>query len=159
MASLPPIDLKTGENPTPHVVILGAGASRAAFPEGDVSGKKLPLMNDIVKVIGLEDIIGASAGSNFEEIYSRLIRDQDLETARAIEDRVWDYFERMQIPDELTLYDELVMSLRSKDIIATFNWDPLLLQAYRRSGFPDDVPDLAFLHGNVAKGICYDDMG
>jgi hypothetical protein len=35
----------------------------------------------------------------------------------------------MEIPDHVTLYDELLLTLRSKDLIATFNWDPLLLQA------------------------------
>ena len=27
-----------------HTVVLGAGASRAAFPDGDKNGKKLPVM-------------------------------------------------------------------------------------------------------------------
>ena len=30
----------------PHLVVLGAGASRAAFPDGDKNGKRLPLMAD-----------------------------------------------------------------------------------------------------------------
>jgi len=33
----------------PRVVILGAGASLAAFPDGDKNGKKLPLMCDFVE--------------------------------------------------------------------------------------------------------------
>ena len=33
----------------PHVVILGAGASYAAFPNGDMHGRKLPLMNNFVE--------------------------------------------------------------------------------------------------------------
>ncbi len=44
------------ENPRdikPHVVLLGAGASRAAFPTGDVSGKRLPVMDDLVQTIGI----------------------------------------------------------------------------------------------------------
>jgi hypothetical protein len=31
-------------NTRSHVVILGAGASYAAFPDGDKNGRKLPLM-------------------------------------------------------------------------------------------------------------------
>jgi cyclic nucleotide-binding protein len=30
-------------------------------------------------------------------------------------------------PELLTLYDHLVLSLRPKDVIATFNWDPFLI--------------------------------
>lgn len=41
----------------PHVVILGAGASYAAFPNGDKNGKKLPLMNNFVETLGIEELI------------------------------------------------------------------------------------------------------
>lgn len=40
--------IETPENLRPHVVLLGAGASRAAFPSGEETGKHLPLMNDFV---------------------------------------------------------------------------------------------------------------
>ena len=40
-------------------------------------------------------------------------------------------------------------------LIATFNWDPLLQQAYERCGrITRDLPRLVFLHGNVAIGVC-----
>ncbi len=35
----------------PHVLILGAGASKASFPQGDGNGRKLPLMNELSDVI------------------------------------------------------------------------------------------------------------
>lgn len=60
----------------------------------------------------------------------------------------------MEIPTEPTLYDYLVLSLRKKDIIATFNWDPLLLQAMRRHSHITNLPTVVFLHGNVAVGVC-----
>lgn len=61
----------------PHVVILSAGASLAAFLQGDKNGKKLPLMNNFIETVGLQNIlndngIGWENGSNFEEIYSQL---------------------------------------------------------------------------------------
>jgi len=31
-----------------HVVILGAGASRAVLPNGDTNGKKLPVMDGLL---------------------------------------------------------------------------------------------------------------
>ena len=39
-------------NPPPHVVFLGAGASKAAFPHGDRNGRHLPLMNELPSVLG-----------------------------------------------------------------------------------------------------------
>jgi hypothetical protein len=37
----------------PHVYILGAGASYAAFPRGEKTGRKLPLMNNLVEILQL----------------------------------------------------------------------------------------------------------
>lgn len=58
----------------PHVVVLGAGASYVALKNGDKYGRKLPLMNDLVKVLGLEESISKSgigfSTGNFEVIYS-----------------------------------------------------------------------------------------
>lgn len=38
----------------PHVVVLSEAASRAAVPEVDSFGSKLPLTEDLVHVVGLE---------------------------------------------------------------------------------------------------------
>lgn len=65
------------------------------------------------------------------------------------------------MPDEMNIYDFLVLSLTSKDLIATFNWDPFLVQAMQKvSRFvnKDNLPQVAFLHGNVAVGFCEQDM-
>jgi len=50
-------------------------------------------------------------------------------------------------------------TLREKDIIATFNWDPFLLQAYQRNERVTKTrrPRITFLHGNVKVGICETD--
>ncbi|WP_226986710.1 hypothetical protein [Carboxydothermus hydrogenoformans] len=64
-------------------------------------------------------------------------------------------FSSLELPDYPTIYDYLLLSLRKKDVIATFNWDPLLLQAYRRVyKITSKLPKLLFLHGNVAVGVC-----
>lgn len=62
----------------------------------------------------------------------------------------------MQLPDCPTIYDHLVLSLRDKDAIATFNWDPLLPQAIERNydRLRERVPNVYFLHGNVYMGFC-----
>ncbi len=51
-------------------------------------------------------------------------------------------------------------SLRRKDTIATFNWDPLLVQAYERNlSRTDELPAVVFLHGCVAVGHCPEHAG
>ncbi len=122
----------------PHVVLLGAGASYAAFPKGDRNGRKLPLLRDFVEVIGLEDLVKEVGISppydDFERIYSEIAIDPSWSDLRErIDQIVFSYFEALELPDEPTLYDHLVLSLRPKDVIATFNWDPFLWSACHRN--------------------------
>lgn len=143
----------------PHVVLLGAGASYAAFPNGDRNGRKLPLLRDFVGVIGLESLM-REAGvqppfDDFEAIYSKIALTPGLIEVRTQIDRaVYEYFEGLELPDEPTLYDHLVLSLRPKDIVATFNWDPFLWNACHRNRSVTDGPTILFLHGSVAAGRC-----
>lgn len=63
----------------------------------------------------------------------------------------------MELPDEPTLYDHLVLSLTGRDAIATFNWDPFLWQAMCRNCHrvgQGNLPHPLFLHGNTAIGVC-----
>lgn len=72
-----------------------------------------------------------------------------------LEARLYDYFDSLEIPDEPTIYDMLLLSLTSKDVIATFNWDPLLIQAYVRCNkITENLSHILCLHGNVAMGYC-----
>jgi hypothetical protein len=146
-----------------HVVILGAGASIAAtLRNPEQSGKQLPSMENIVDLVGLSDIIvtlpAILRAKNFEKLYSKLHRDNpNSDEILEIEKRVYNYFKDMKLPNEATLYDYLVLSLRPRDLIATFNWDPFLFQAYNRNVKIADMPRLSFLHGNVAIGYSTDD--
>jgi hypothetical protein len=143
----------------PHVVILGAGASKAAFPEGDKNGKRLPLMKDLVEVVGLTPLLkkaGIGAyNNNFEELYSRIYADEKLQgLLKEIENKIYNYFSSLELPDDPTLYDHLVLSLREKDLIATFNWDPFLFKALDRNHQVAESPKAVFLHGSVGIGYC-----
>ncbi len=144
----------------PHVVILGAGATLASFPEGDRNGAKLPLMNNLIEVVGLSPIlrrygISAPPGANFEDIYSELYQlGADAKVLREIEAQIEGYFSALQLPDHATIYDKLVLSLREKDLIATFNWDPFLYQACYRNRQVARLPHVVYLHGSVAIGYC-----
>ena len=146
----------------PHVVILGAGASLATCSEGDCDGKKLPLMNNFVETVGLEAILKEYGvvykGRNFEDIYSDLYEKEYNDLTEEIEALVVDYFRKLKLPPYPTIYDHLVLSLREKDIIATFNWDPLLYQACWRNHEHAQLPYVCYLHGNVIIGYCYNDM-
>lgn len=140
----------------PHVVILGAGASLASFPNGDKNGKKLPLMNDLIEVANLHEILGDEyIGQNIEEMFTDLSRDESkAEILREVERRIFSYFEDFELPDVPTVYDHLVLSLRDKDLIASFNWDPFLYKAVQRNYRLGEMPKIVFLHGNVAIGYC-----
>lgn len=137
----------------PHIFLLGAGASKAAFPTGDKNGKPLPLMRDFTSIPHLRSLIDQET-KDFEAYFSDLST-ADPAKAQAIADALYVYFLEFELPDEPTLYDHLILSLREKDVIATFNWDPLIHQAYQRcSQLTYKLPYLIFLHGNVAIGYC-----
>lgn len=143
----------------PHVVILGAGASYAAFPQGDKHGRMLPLMNNLIETLGIEDIVAETGlcfeSQNFEDIYACIHQDSGLIDIREeLERQVYRYFREMELPAHPTIYDHLVLSLRDKDLIATFNWDPFLVQAIRRNSHRFKLPRVLFLHGNVEVGYC-----
>jgi len=145
----------------PHVVILGTGASFASCPSpnGDRNGKQLPVMKNFVKMLNLSGILKKARVDlrkrNFEEIYEQLYKDErQFGVRRELEDVIYSYFNSMCLPDYPTIYDYLILSLREKDVIATFNWDPLLTQAYKRNPRRFKKPRLLFLHGNVTIGYC-----
>lgn len=158
MPSLPALDVKTQINHSPHVVILGAGASLASFSDGDKNGKSLPLMNNLAKVVEIADEIkdsGLEYNSDFESFYDDLVSQNKYpKIVTKIEQKIYKYFQSLELPDDPTIYDYLVLSLREKDLIATFNWDPFLAKAFQRNRHIAKLPQIIFLHGNVEIGIC-----
>lgn len=151
----------------PHVVILGAGASCAAIPNGDKFGKKISAMSGFIEKLGLSDILSEveiiTKSDNLEDIYMELDErsktdDKYSQVKDKLEKKIRAYMLDFKLPDNPTIYDYLVMGLTSKDLIATFNWDPFLVQAIGRTlRYTDNVPQVAFLHGNVAVGYCKED--
>ena len=144
----------------PHLVILGAGASKDAMPDGDANGKPLPVMSEFISTLNLTDYIGRIEGvpetNNIEDVYSWLAnQERFVEERIVVENEIREYFSNITLPNTLTKYDLLVLSLRQKDCIATFNWDGLLVQAYQRmQKITTDLPQMVFLHGNVEVGYC-----
>jgi hypothetical protein len=146
----------------PHLVILGAGASRAAFPDGDAAGRQLPLMNNLADVLNLSASLKEAGvvveGRNFEDVYSEIAAKPELDTVRAlVEERVDGYFSELRPPQKPTIYDYLVLSLREKDYVATFNWDPFLFRACWRNHNVAPMPRCLYLHGCTLIGYCLED--
>lgn len=153
--------IKNAKNGFNHFVILGAGASKASCSEhAELNGKQIPLMNDLPNVIDInheiKDLPPKLQKENFEFIFSELYKKEgNNKRLQSIERKLYTYFDALQLPNKPTIYDHLILSLRDKDIIATFNWDPFLWQAYVRSRkLTINLPQLLFLHGNVAIGYC-----
>lgn len=154
----------------PHVVILGAGASCAAIPHGDKNGKKISAMNGFIDQLGLRSVLDRvelfTQSSNLEDIYMELDQRSHVEpecnkVKLELDRAIRRFMSEFELPDELNIYDFLVLSLTSKDLIATFNWDPFLVQAMQKASRfvnKDNLPQVAFLHGNVAVGFCEQDM-
>ncbi|UDM63521.1 hypothetical protein KIJ96_21425 (plasmid) [Pseudoalteromonas piscicida] len=161
MPKLPPMDGYV--NHAPHVVLLGAGASIASYLDWGKIGNPLPSMQGLVETLDLKDEIEKRGYKveelNFEAFYDELSSSgKNPDLCQFIEEKVYNYFSELKLPDKPTIYDYLILSLREKDIIATFNWDPFLIQAYMRSETVTKKrrPHLAFLHGNVSVALCYD---
>lgn len=145
----------------PHVVIVGAGASIAAC-KIDKNGKEVPLLRNIHNILGLTDELkkynfSDEQMADFEKLFSDIYGKREYKDLQAkLEYEVCDYFSKLVIPDDPTLYDYLILSLTEKDAIISFNWDPFLMQAYRRNISVGNLPELIFPHGNSGVGLCYD---
>ena len=107
MPTLPPIDKNV--NLAPHTVLLGAGASIAAYLDWGKSGNPLPSMQDLVNMLSLRTEI-AEAGYdlkdlNFESFYDELTTSGPEELRELIESRVYTYFASLSLPDIPPIYD------------------------------------------------------
>ena len=148
----------------PHVVLLGAGASVATIPNGDKNGKKISAMKEFINKLGLSSVIADinldTDSDNLEDIYMEMYERRDCDVQRRqLEAAIEDYFAEYELPDSPTIYDYLLLSLTKKDLVATFNWDSLLVEAYMRcSQITTNLPQMAFLHGNVAIATCEKDL-
>jgi len=112
------ISNQSNRNSRPHLVILGAGASIAAYNDWGATGPVLPSMNSLAKDLGLSDIIekhGFCSETNFEDLFSKICGLKEYsELISIIKRRIVVYFSDLKLPDMVTLYDKLILSLRKK---------------------------------------------
>jgi hypothetical protein len=116
-------------------------------------------MDSLIEMLGLDPALERGGVEdrrrNFEDIYSELYeRDPELPVLKEIEEIVYGYFSGLELPQRPTLYDHLLISLRPKDRVATFNWDPFLFDAWIRNKDRFPVPEIIHLHGNVRLTYC-----
>lgn len=102
MPTLPAFSIKTNINHSPHVVLLGAGASKAAFPEGDAKGKAVPLMCELRECLNLGPILKSHnvdyEDTDFESMYDDLVSSGKYpELVSEIESRVQEYFSQLSL--------------------------------------------------------------
>ncbi|PKO97002.1 MAG: hypothetical protein CVU12_02730 [Bacteroidetes bacterium HGW-Bacteroidetes-7] len=155
-----------GFSKRPHVVILGAGASIASLPNGDKNGFTVPVMDNTVEVLGLDGLLSNvdfdTKSNNLESIFSELSEKPEYCSIKnEIETVIYQYFSSLTIPYKTIIYDLLLLSLKKKDCIASFNWDDLILQSWQRVSKIvgiKNMPTLIFLHGNVGVGYCPQDL-
>lgn len=97
----------------PHIVILGAGATMAAIPNGDKNGKRCSVMKGFIENIGLNDLLSNidinTNSDDLEKIFSELkSRPECNDIVAELENRIISNFAEFVIPDEPTIYDYLV---------------------------------------------------
>lgn len=144
-----------------HLVILGAGATCAAYPDGDLNGSPIPGMDGFMQKTGLiEKFPGVreeiEAEPNLEKLFSKWNdAPERLNLRRRLENEIYEYMSNLR-PRGEDLYSKLLSGLTDRDVIATFNWDPFLAEAYEKVSISitHDLPRILFLHGNVAAGYC-----
>lgn len=153
----------------PHVVILGAGASCATIPQGDKNGLKITCMSNFLKNIGKESILEGvnleTKSNNIEDIYTEIYLKSKIDSSYEVikndlENSILEHFSQYEIPDSPTIYDFLLLGLTEKDLVATFNWDSLIVQAGLRLIknniiIDSKLPKILFLHGNVSVEFDY----
>lgn len=119
------------------MVVLGSGASIALnLRDLEVHGLQLSSMNDLPDVVGLNEILSKFPSElicgNFEATYSNIAEhDPNSPYLNVMNNLIYSTSVQCNaIPNKPTIYDYLFMSLREKDVIATFNWDPFLYQVW-----------------------------
>ena len=125
---------QSNANSKPHLIILGAGASIASYYDWGASGPVLPSMNSLAKDLGLSKKIekyGLNPEKNFEDLYSEICESGEYdELVLLMKSRIVSYFSKLRLPDTVTVYDKLILSLRKKIGLRHLSWSFCYLSTY-----------------------------
>lgn len=139
-----------------HLVILGAGSTIATIPNGDKNGEFSYTLANLLNDKCFTSFVKKAQAKGFltsdvEDLCNQLCK-EDKPLYDEFETLVRKKYASLELPEEFTILDRLVLSLTPNDAIVSFNWDDLLIQAYQRmSEFVPEkmLPILAFPHGNA----------
>lgn len=140
-----------------HLVILGAGSTIATIPEGDKNGMKSFTLDNL-----LTDPYFSSFVTKLNPKYNRLnveqlcerLNKENIHLYNELVSLIRTKYAKLELPDNFTILERLIMSLKADDAIVSFNWDDLLIQAYQRVNIPEEkLPHLCFPHGNAQAGF------
>jgi hypothetical protein len=97
------VDITKRAVSAPHLVIVGAGASIAATPNGDLKRKPLPSMINLVDYVDLTPLLDRTGinwnNRNFEDVYDELTKQRGLGAVlREIKQQISRYFGAIEIP-------------------------------------------------------------
>ena len=139
-----------------HLVILGAGSTIATIPKGDKNGEFSytldNLLNDKCFASFVEKVQALDYQTDDVEALCNQLYKEGKPLYDEFESLVRKKYASLELPEEFTILDRLVLSLTPNDAIVSFNWDDLVIQAYQRMSeyVPEEMlPILAFPHGNA----------
>ncbi len=80
----------------PHVLLFGAGASKAALPSGDKNGKSVPILRELTTELNIfkyfpDDLVELSK-TDFESAYSQLFNRGKSKSLDEVDNIVSNYF-------------------------------------------------------------------
>ena len=121
----------------PHVVLLGAGATMAAIPNGDKNGRKSSVMDGFIEKLGMSSVIDKvglhTNSNNLEDIYTELFERPDCESVRKqLDKKIRKYFSCLEIPDEPNIYDLILLG---SSVVAGISKSYLYNKRFARFGF------------------------
>ena len=139
-----------------HLVILGAGSTIATIPNGDKNEEFSYTLANLLNDRCFTSFVKKAQAKGFqtsdvEDLCNQLYK-EDKPLYDEFESLVHTKYASLELPDEFTILDRLVLSLTPNDAIVSFNWDDLVIQAYQRMSkyVPEEMrPILAFPHGNA----------
>lgn len=140
-----------------HIVILGSGSTVATLKELNTEVNSYTLENfceDPFFTQFLESLDIDYKKMNIEEICDYLNK-SDKEKYEELCKLIRQKYEQIKLPKDTCILEKLLLSLTNKDVVISFNWDSLIIQAYNRvqDFIPQqELPDLLFPHGNVEAG-------
>ncbi|MGM9684964.1 MAG: hypothetical protein ACI3YI_01895, partial [Bacteroidaceae bacterium] len=118
------------------MVILGAGSTIATIPKGDKNGEFSYTLDNLLNDKCFASFVKKVQAKDFQtddvEALCNQLYKEDKPLYDEFESLVRKKYARLELPEEFTILDRLVLSLTPNDAIVSFNWDDLVIQAYQR---------------------------